>query len=80
MPLQKLYRIEEAADLLGLKPSTLCKLIFQRRITVCRPTPRAVRIPEAEILRIERDGLSPRREEGSHSGRSDARDRETKIR
>jgi excisionase family DNA binding protein len=60
---QKLYRVEEAADLLALKPSTLRKLVFQRRIAVCRPTRRAVRIPQAEIERIQRDGLTPRREE-----------------
>lgn len=60
---QRLYRIEEAAELLGLQPSTIRKLIFQRRITVCRPTRRAVRVPEQELSRIQRDGLSPRREE-----------------
>lgn len=63
MAVSKLYRVEEAADLLGLKPSTVRKLILQRRITVCRPATRAVRIPESEIARIQRDGLSPRREE-----------------
>lgn len=62
MALSKLYRIEEAAELLALKPSTLRKLIFRRAITVVRPTRRAVRIPESEIARMQREGLSPRRD------------------
>ena len=53
MPPQKLYRVEEAADLLGLKPCTIRKLIFRRAIGVVRPTPRAVRIPESELLRVQ---------------------------
>jgi excisionase family DNA binding protein len=61
--LAKLYRVEDAASLLGLQPSTLRKMIFERRITVVRPTARAVRIPETELARIQREGLSPRREE-----------------
>lgn len=60
-PLPKLYRVEEAAELLGLKPSTVRKAIFRRQITVCRPLGRAVRIPESEIVRIQREGLCPRR-------------------
>ena len=55
----KLYPLTEAAHLLGSPPSTLRKWIFQRRIAVCR-LGRAVRIPEAEILRIQREGLQPR--------------------
>jgi excisionase family DNA binding protein len=63
MPVTKLYRVEEAADLLGLQPSTIRKLISLRRITVCRPTTRAVRISEAELARIQKEGTSPRRED-----------------
>jgi excisionase family DNA binding protein len=57
----QLYRVEEAAALLALRPSTIRKLILERRITVCRPTRRAVRIPQSEIDRILRDGMTPRR-------------------
>lgn len=63
MSVTRLFRVEEAAQLLGLKASTIRKLVHQRRITVCRPTARAVRIPETELARIQREGLSPRREE-----------------
>jgi excisionase family DNA binding protein len=62
---QKLLRVEEAAELLALRPSTIRKLILQRRIAFCRPTQRAVRIPQAEIDRILRDGMTPRRAGGT---------------
>lgn len=65
---QRLYRIREAAEILGLRPVTVYKLISTKAITVIRPTPRAVRIPEQELLRIQRDGLVPRREAGRYRG------------
>jgi hypothetical protein len=43
----QLFRVADAAALLALQPSTV----------------RSVRISESEILRIQRDGTSPRREE-----------------
>ncbi len=64
MALSKLLRIPEAAELLGLQPSTIRKMVLQRAITVVRPTRRSVRIPEEEVVRIQREGRSPRREEG----------------
>lgn len=57
----KLYTVAQAADALALRPSTIRKAIFRRQITVCRPLGRAVRVPESEILRIQREGLCPRR-------------------
>lgn len=58
----RLYRVRDAAALLALQPSTIRKLIATRSITVVRPTSRAVRIPEWELARIQREGLCPRQE------------------
>jgi excisionase family DNA binding protein len=52
--LTALYRVDEAAHLLALKPLTVRKLIAQGHIAVCRPSPRSVRVPEAEIIRLQR--------------------------
>ena len=48
----RLLTVVEVAELLGLKPSTIRKMILERRIDVVRPTPRAVRIPEGVVERI----------------------------
>jgi excisionase family DNA binding protein len=61
MPVTNLYRIPAAAGLLAVQPSTIRKLILQRRIAVIR-IGRSVRIAETEIERIQREGLQPRRE------------------
>ncbi len=58
---ERLYRVEDAANLLALQPSTLRKLIHNGAIAIVRPTSRAVRIAESEIVRIQREGLRPRR-------------------
>jgi excisionase family DNA binding protein len=60
---ERLFRVEEAADLLALRPGTVRKMILRREISVVRPTRRAVRVAESELVRIQRDGLSPRRGE-----------------
>ena len=44
---------------LGLKPSTIRKMIMQRRIEVFRPTPRSVRISERTIEAILAKGFRP---------------------
>jgi excisionase family DNA binding protein len=56
----RLYRIRDAADLLALRPSTIYRLIATNAIEVVRPTSRAVRISEQELVRIQRSGLRPR--------------------
>ena len=56
----RLYRIRDAANLLALRPSTIYRLIAIHAIEVVRPTSRAVRISEQELLRIQRSGLRPR--------------------
>jgi excisionase family DNA binding protein len=53
-PITTLYRVSEAARLLALKPPTVRKLIALGHIAVCRPSPRSVRVPETEILRLQR--------------------------
>lgn len=50
--------VAEAAVRLGLKPSTIRKLILTRRIGY-RKIGRAVRIPEAELERLIRAGYRP---------------------
>lgn len=55
----KLYRVEEVADILGLKPATVRKMIFRREIPVVRPTRRAVRIREEDVQAIVRLGFRP---------------------
>lgn len=57
---ERLYRVPEAAHLLGLKPSALRKRISTKRISVIRLSCRAVRIPESELVRLQREGLCPR--------------------
>lgn len=58
---QKLYRVREAADILAVSVATLRKYILRRTIAVVR-VGRAVRVPESELLRLQREGLTPRRE------------------
>lgn len=58
-PPGNLLPIHEAAARLGLKPSTIRKMIMQKRITVFHPTPRAVRISEQTINEILARGYRP---------------------
>lgn len=51
--LEPLYSVDQAAELTGLRPSTLRKLIWQRRVEVIRPGgTRLVRIPRSEVERL----------------------------
>jgi excisionase family DNA binding protein len=52
----KLLRVDEAAHILGLRPSTIRKLIYQRQLHVVRPTKRAVRLREDDIEALCRAG------------------------
>jgi excisionase family DNA binding protein len=54
-----LHRVPEAAAKLGLKPSTIRKMILQRRIDVFRPTPNSVRISDRTINEILSKGYRP---------------------
>ncbi len=60
MPMtDRLLRVDQVAEILGLRPATIRKLIWLRRIPVVRPTRRAVRIKESDVERIVRLGYRP---------------------
>jgi len=53
----ELFRVEDAARKLSIKPGTLRRWIFDRKIQVVKIGTRAVRISDLEIERIIRDGM-----------------------
>jgi excisionase family DNA binding protein len=55
----KLLTVAEAANQMGLKESTVRRMILERRIDTVRPSVRAVRIPESAVLSIVKRGYSP---------------------
>ena len=57
----ELLHIPQAAQRLGLRPSTLRAWVMRQKIGHCR-IGRAVRIPEAEVDRILNEGYVPARE------------------
>ncbi len=57
--MEKLLRVDEVAELLGLRPSTVRKLIYLRAIPVVRPTKRAVRVRQGDVEAIIRRGHQP---------------------
>jgi len=63
----RLLRIDEAAHRLGLKPSTIRKLITRGEIPAVRPTKRAVRVREEDVEALIRVGYraAPARPDGS---------------
>jgi excisionase family DNA binding protein len=48
----RLLRLSEAAELIGLSPVTLRRLIKAGRLPAVRPTPRTVRIREEDLSRL----------------------------
>lgn len=52
----RLLRVEEVADRLGLKTSTVRKLIYLRQIPAVHPTKRAVRVREEDVEALCRVG------------------------
>jgi excisionase family DNA binding protein len=57
----KLLRVEEAAERLGLRPSTVRKLIYLGDLPAVRPTRRAVRLREEDIEALIKVGYPLRR-------------------
>ncbi len=55
----RLLRIEEAAERLGLRPSTVRKLIYLGQIPAVHPTKRAVRVREEDVEALRRVGYRP---------------------
>ncbi|HXX76227.1 MAG TPA: helix-turn-helix domain-containing protein [Nitrospiraceae bacterium] len=66
----ELLRVEDAASALGLRPSTVRKMVLKREIDIVRPSKRAVRIPRAAIEKILKTGYRPAVPEAalSHNG------------
>lgn len=60
--------IEQAANQLGLKPSTLRAWVIRRKISYLK-IGRAVRVPEKEIERLIRESTVPAREPTRGAGR-----------
>lgn len=58
----RLLRVTEAANLLGLQPVTVRRLIATGRLPVVRPTGgRAVRVREEDVVALARPGVEPGR-------------------
>lgn len=57
--LGRMLTCEEAAQALGVRVSTIRRMIFEKRIDTVRPTRRSVRIPEAAIESILNEGFTP---------------------
>jgi len=55
----RLFLIGEAAEMWRMKPRTVRRWIFLRKVTYCKIGGR-VRIPESEILRVVSEGTVPR--------------------
>jgi excisionase family DNA binding protein len=60
MPVARLLKVPEAAEMLALSQKTVWQWIGERRIGVIR-LGRAVRIPQSEIDRLMEEGATPAR-------------------
>jgi excisionase family DNA binding protein len=60
--LEKLLRVSEVADRLGVRVSTIRAWILRRRICAVRVNGRAIRVPESAVRKIIADGTIPARE------------------
>ena len=58
-PLDAMHPVSEAARRWGLKPSTVRRMIYEKKIDVFRPSQRAVRISERTIQERLARGFSP---------------------
>jgi excisionase family DNA binding protein len=56
-----MLRVAEAAQVLGLRPSTIRAWLLRRQIGCVRLSARCVRIPRSEVDRIISDGTVPAR-------------------
>jgi excisionase family DNA binding protein len=55
----RLLRVDEAADLLGVKPATLYQWTYQRRIPVVKLMGRALRFRESDLQKLIAEGMRP---------------------
>jgi excisionase family DNA binding protein len=58
---ERLLRVPDFADRLGLRVSTVRSWVLHRRIRVVRVSKRAIRIPESEADKIIEAGTIPAR-------------------
>ena len=63
--LGRLLAVEEVAEVLGLRVSTIRRMILERRIDTVRPSRRSVRIPERAVEQILKTNYRPALPEGS---------------
>ena len=54
-----LHTVEEVSRRLGLRISTIRRMVFEKKIAVYRPSRRAVRVSEKTIQEILRKGYTP---------------------
>jgi helix-turn-helix protein len=54
-----MHGVPEVARRLGLKPSTIRRMIYERRIDVFYPSKRAVRVSEKTIREVLERGFRP---------------------
>jgi transposase-like protein len=59
IPLDTLHTVSETARRLGLRPSTIRRRVYEKKIDVFRPSQRAVRISERTIRDILARGFTP---------------------
>lgn len=59
--MEKLLRVEEAAEALAIRPSTVRAWILARRLATVKVGGRAIRIPERVVLRMIEEGTRPAR-------------------
>lgn len=59
---EKLLRVSEVAERLGLRVSTVRAWILRRRIPVVRVSSRAIRVPESAVAKLIEAGTIPARE------------------
>lgn len=57
--LGRLLTVEEVAEILGLRVSTIRRMILERRIDTVRPSRRSVRIPEKAVEQILKANYRP---------------------
>ena len=57
----RLLRVEEVAERLGLRPSTIRKMLATRQLARVYPSKRAVRVREEDVEAVIRGGYCPAR-------------------
>lgn len=60
----RMLTCEQVGEILGLRVSTIRRMILERRIDTVRPSRRSVRIPEAAVEQILKSNYRPAIPEG----------------